>query len=435
MPMHILSRRGLRALFSTLSAGLLMAGCGGSGGDDGGSASIRLVNLTTSRSAFDLVDADEDTTLAGSVAADQASTRATVNDGETGFELRRAGNDGAVVTASWSLTAGTKYTAIAYGAEGSLKMAMLEEDEDTPEAGKARLRLYNTSADSGSLDLYLTDSDTALEDAAITATVSSSGASSFVTLVPGTYRLRLTASGDTADLRLDLPSVTVTDRGVVTLVLTAGSGGVLVHAATLEQDGGMTAYANPSARVRLAAGTPGNASIGAVIGGTALASGQRSPSVGGYRLVPAGAELSLATTVNGSALPASTVTLKAGGDYTLLVHGDLAAAQAVLLADDNRLPTTTGHAKIRLVNALAALEGGLTLNVNYSALAIEIAPGAASDHGSLAAVTDVPLEVISPLSTTALYAIAEADLSAKGVYTVFMLGSSAAPYGMLRKDR
>ena len=31
--------------------------------------------------------------------------------------------------------------------------------------------------------------------------------------------------------------------------------------------------------------------------------------------------------------------------------------------------------------------------------------------------------------------IAEADLTAKGVYTVFMLGSAGAPYGMLRKDR
>lgn len=432
--MHFPFPRGLRALFTTLALGLALSGCGGSGGDDG-TASIRLVNLTTSPSTFDLVDADEEATLASAVAADQASSRASVGGGETGFELRRAGNDAAVVTASWSLTADTKYTAIAYGAEGSLKMAMLEEDEDTPDAGKARLRLYNTSADSGSLDLYLTDSDTALEDAAITATVSASGASSFVTLAPGTYRLRLTASGDTTDLRLDLPSVTVGDRSVVTLVLTAGSGGVLVHAATLEQDGGVTAHRNTAARVRLAAGTTGNASIAAAIGGTSLASAQRSPSVGSYRLVPAGTGLALAAAVNGTALPASTVTLKAGGDYTLLVHGDAAAAQAALLADDNRLPTTTGYAKIRLVNALAALEGGLTLNVDYSALAIEVAPGAASDYASLAAATDVPLEVISPLSASPLYAIAEADLTAKGVYTVFMLGSSTAPYGMLRKDR
>jgi hypothetical protein len=66
-----------RALISTLATGLLLAGCGGSGGGDGGHATIRLVNLTTSNSAFDLVDADEDETLASTVAADQASTRAS----------------------------------------------------------------------------------------------------------------------------------------------------------------------------------------------------------------------------------------------------------------------------------------------------------------------------------------------------------------------
>lgn len=418
-----------------LAAVLMLAGCGGGGGGGGGSAAIRLVNLTTSNSAFDLVDADDDQTLASAVAADQASARASVDDGETSFELRRAGNDSAVVTASWSLTGDVKYTAVAYGAEGSVKMAMLEEDEDQPDAGKARLRLYNTSSDSGSLDLYLTASDTSLEDAAITATVTASGASSFVTLAPGTYRLRLTASGDTADVRLDLPAVTVTDRGVVTLVLTAGSGGVLVHAATLEQDGGITAFKNRSARVRVAAGTTANAAVAATIGGESLATSQRSPSVGSYKLITAGSNLVSTTTVNGTALAAANLTLKAGADYTLLVHGDAAAAAAVLLSDDNRLPTTTGYAKIRLVNALAALEGGLTLNLDYSALAIEIPSGSASDYSSLAAVTDVPLEVISPLASTPLYAIAEADLTAKGVYTVFMLGSSTTPYGMLRKDR
>lgn len=424
-----------RALVPTLAAVLMLAGCGGSGGDGGGSAAIRLVNLTTSNSSFDLVDADDDQSLASAVAADQASARASVGDGETSFELRRSGNDSAVVTASWSLTGDVKYTAVAYGAEGSVKMAMLEEDEDQPDAGKARLRLYNTSSDSGSLDLYLTASDVPLEDAAITASVTASGASSFVTLAPGTYRLRLTASGDVADLRLDLPAVTVTDRGVVTLVLTAGSGGVLVHAATLEQDGGIAAFKNPSARVRLAAGTTANAAIAASIGGESLASSQRSPSVGSYKLVTAGSNLVSTTTVNGTALAAANLTLKAGADYTLLVHGDAAAAAAVLLSDDNRLPTATGYAKIRLVNALAALEGGLTLNLDYSALAIEIPSGSASDYSSLAAVTDVPLEVISPLASAPLYAIAEADLTAKGVYTVFMLGSSTAPYGMLRKDR
>lgn len=431
---------GRIAIFSaaiTLAATTsLLGGCGG-GDDDSGTATLRLVHLSASASSFDLVavDDDDEAVVASGLAQDGASAAVSVAAGEVGYELRRAGNDSAVVSTSWSLTEGVAYTAIAYGEEGSLKMAMLEEDEDEPDTGKARLRIFNASADAGALDLYLTDSDTDIDSAGITTTVSASSSSGFVTLSPGTRRLRLTASGSTSDLRLDLPSVTLEAGQVVTLIVTAGPGGVLVHAATLVQGGDLTVYKNTSARVRLAAGVTGNGSVQATIGGQAVASGQRAPSVGSYRLIDAGSSLALAVSVNGSALDATNVTLKAGGDYTLVVHGDAAAAQAVMLTDDNRLPTTS-KARLRLVNALHGLDGGLTMNLDYSALAIDIGMGAASDYATVATATDVPLEVISPLSATALYSIAEADILSQGVYTVFMLGDgSTAAYGALRKDR
>ncbi len=425
------------AVLLAAAVGLVLAACGGSDSGDG-SASIRLVNLTTSKSSFDLVavDADEDEdALASTVAADVASERSSVAAGELSYQLRRAGNDTAVVTSSWSLTKGLKYTAIAYGAEGSLKMAMLEEDEDEPDSGKARLRVYNTSSDTGALDLYLTDTEVELDDAAITTTVGAGSSTGFVTLTPGTRRLRLTASGDSADLRLDLPAITVAAGDITTLVVTAGPGGVLVHAATLQQAGGLVTYKNTAARVRVAAGVAENAAIVASVGGAAIGSSQRAPSVGSYRLVTAGEALALQTTVNGTALAAQTVTLAAGGDYTLAVYGTPAEAAVTLLTDDNRLPTGSTKAKLRLVNALAGVDNGLTLSVDYSALAIDVLPGAGSDYTSMTAATDVPLEVTSPLSSTALFGIAEADITGNGVYTVFMLGSSSSPYGTLRKDR
>lgn len=430
-----------RRLSAALALGALtlgLAACGGAS-DDSGKATIRLVNLSDSHSTFDLVavgDDDDETTLAESVAADTASERSSIGSDELSFEVRRAGNETAVVTASWTLTEGAAHSAILYGSEGALKLVRLEEDEDTPDSGKARLRLYNTGTDAGSLDLYLTASDAALGDSAIVTTVAAGASSGFVTVTPGTYRLRLTASGDIADVRLDLPSVTVDDRGIVTVVLTGTSGGVLVNAALLAQDGGLTVYKNASARVRVAAGATANASVSATIAGTSVASTQLAPSVSSYKLVPAGSDLALALSVDGQAVSSpATLTLAAGGDYTLLVHGAAAAAQAVLLEDDNRLPSSTSQAKVRLVNALYGLSGGLTLNVDYAAVAIDVAAGEASDPAAIAAVSSAPLEVISPLATTPLFSIAEATLTAKNVYTVFMLGSTDSPYGLLRKDR
>jgi hypothetical protein len=429
--------RPWRAALLAAAVGLVLAACGGS--DSGSSsATIRLVNLTSSNSSFDLVavdDDDDEDELASGIAADAASGRSSVAAGEMTYQLRRAGNDSAVVTTSWSLTKSLKYTAIAYGAEGALKMAMLEEDEDEPDSGKARLRIYNTSSDAGTLDLYLTDTDTDLDDASITTTVGAGSSTGFVTLSPGTRRLRLTASGDNADVRLDLPAITVTAGDITTLVLTAGPGGVLVHAATLQQDGGLVAYKNSSARVRVAAGVADNAAVVVTVGGQAIGGSQRAPSIGSYRLVTAGDTLALQTTVNGTALDVSSVKLAAGGDYTVVVHGAVGAAAAALLTDDNRLPTASSRAKLRLVNALSGLDNGLTLSLDYSALAIDVLPGSGSDYASTSSATDVPLEVTSPLSSTALFSIAEADISGYGVYTVFMLGSGSSPYGTLRKDR
>lgn len=422
-----------------LSAAPLMAlwltACGGGGGSSG-QAEIRLVNLSSSRSTFDLVavDDDKETTLASSIAADSASDRVSTADGELTYELRRAGNDSAAASVSWSLTDGERYTAIVYGTDSALKIARLDEDEDAPATGKARLRVYNTSAGSGSLDVYVTDDGTALDDASITTTVAANASSGFVTVTPGSYRLRLTAAGDTTDLRLDASALAIASDSVVTLVLTAGEGGVLVHAATLVQDGGLGLHKNSSARVRVASGVSNNAAVGVAIGGQTVVSAQRAPSVSSYRLVNAGSSLPLAVSVDGTALAAQTATLKAGGDYTLVVSGASGAEQAALLTDDNTLPSS-GSAGIRLVNAMNADTAGLSLTVDYSVLADGVEPGTASAYVKLSAVTDVPLTVSTPLSTTALLSVAEADLTSQNVYTVFMFGTLDLPYGLLRKDR
>lgn len=428
-----------RAVLPLLALGLAwsLTACGG-GDDDSGQAQIRLLNLSSSKSSFDLVAVDSDdneSALAESVTADTVTSRTATTAGEITYQLRRAGNDSAAVATSWSLTADTAYTAIAYGSDSALKMAMLEEDEDTPASGKARIRIYNTSSGSGTLDVYLTDSTTSLDDASITTTVAANASSGFVTVGAGTYRLRLTGTGDVSDLRLDSAALTLDSTSVVTLVLTAGEGGVLVHAATLVQDGGLTLFKNSSARVRVAAGVSGNAPVDVAVDGSSVSSAQRGPSVSSYRLVDAGSSLALAVSVDGEALATGSVTLKAGGDYTVAVTGTAAAdAAATLVADDNALPTS-GYARVRLFNVMAALTGGLTLDVDYATLAEDVAVGTASSYTTLAATTDVPLAVSSPLSTTALLSIDEADFTSAHVYTVFQFGTLDTPYGFLKKER
>ena len=56
-------------------------------------------------------------------------------------------------------------------------------------------------------------------------------------------------------------------------------------------------------------------------------------------------------------------------------------------------------------------------------------------YAAVAGTTSALLEVYSALSATPLYAKSDLTLVAKGIYTVFVLGTAAVPTGLLRRDR
>ena len=185
--------------------------------------------------------------------------------------------------------------------------------------------------------------------------------------------------------------------------------------------------------MRLVAGSTGNATHSAVVAGTTLTTGTLSPAVGAYVLVNAGSAQGLDLQVNGSRLSTTTVSLSAGGDYSLLVHGASTAPQLTVLSDNNRLPSTSSQAKFRLVNGAYNLAGGLTLNLDYDALASDIAVGSASSYKAVTASTGSTMTV--DLSGSSLASWTDLTVTAKGIYSVFVLGDASTPTAVLRRDR
>jgi hypothetical protein len=136
------------------------------------------------------------------------------------------------------------------------------------------------------------------------------------------------------------------------------------------------------------------------------------------------------------------VTLAAGTDTTLLVWGAAATPQLVQLADDNRLPASSStQARLRLVQAVNGLDGGVTMTFAASVIASDVLPGAASSYASVAGGSTQQLVVNSPLlAGTPLYS-SDVALAARGVFTMFVLGNKSAstdpkgPVVLLRRDR
>lgn len=426
-----LTRLG-RAFACTAAVALAVAACGGTSDDDEDTAYLRVVNATSDLASMDLYTGSDLRFSAVDVktASDYIGLAATTYN----MRVHAAGGDTILTSADRSLSGAAHQTLVVYGRDGALKSALLSDEESAPTSGTAKVRVFNTSSEPGTLDVYFTSSTADLDASTPALTVSGAYFSAYTEINKGTYRLRITGSGDTTDLRLDLSSITLADQQVLTLLLTPGESGVLVHALALNQQGTLNAMDNPHARLRVVAAVGSNGSVSAAVGGTTLASAQRSPSVGGYALVPAGPQ-TFAASVNGTALVDTTVTTTAGADATLLFYGNPSAPQYKLLADDNRPPASTSKSRLRLVHGVGGLGSGLTLTLNYGVVVNDQAEGTASTPVAVTAGSSNTIEVSSPLSSSALYSGTDLTLAAQGVYTLFMLGGSTAPVGVLRRDR
>ncbi len=396
-------------------------------------AQLRFVNATSASGTLDLYETDNE--LAHAQAMGTASGYLGLDAATYALRVRATGSAGNLVESSQALVKSTHYTMVAYGSDGNIKLATLTETTASPASGYAKLRVLNTTGDAAGLDVFVTDAATGLDAAPKAFAAVAAGATSTTsTVAGGTYRLRVTGADDRSDLRLDIGSFALPDQSVTTLLLVPGTGGVLVNAMAVREQGSVVALANASSRVRVVAGLTGNGTVTVSANAQVLASGLRAPAISGYLQVNAG-QPAWSVLANGAAIAGPSTALSAAADYTLLVHGDAAAPVVTLLNDDNRLPSSSSKLKMRLVNAVIGLAGAAALTVDYAVVAGDVGYGAASAYGSLTAATASRVEATGSSSGASLYLNTDVNLVAQGVYSVFVLGGADAPAGLLRRDR
>lgn len=429
---------GLVAILATA----ILAGCGGHGSSN--TANVRLVNATLTHASISLLS--NSSAVVSGTALNSVSGYSGVSSGSQTLQINDATTNTVLATTVPSLAGSEHYAVVAYESGGTLRTTLIQEDTAAPSSGTANLRIFNTATDAGAIDVYVTDPNATLSTISTPtfsfASSSSTQASGFLSLATGTsgtpYRVRVTGAGNQADLRLDVTSFTLMSGLNATMLLTPTVGGTLVNGSLLVEQGAYSAFANTSVRIRLAAAvTPGasvSAAATAASGTTAIATAVTAPSVGAYTVVPAGASLNI--TVNGNSVAAPPASaLAAGSDLTLLVYGAAGSPVANLIADDNHLPTSVTNFKIRLVNGITGSGATpLTLDANFGVIASDVLPGNASVYGVVGASVATRLDVISPTNPTPVYSESNLNVPGNAVYTLFMLGDSAAPIHLLQRD-
>jgi hypothetical protein len=429
------SRLCLLPILAALSV-LWLSGCNNGGGSDG-RASIRLVNVSPGYTSLDLyangADDDTDQQRVAGVAYETVSSYTQLESGTYSVKFKRSAATSTLLTVSGRAFADdTHHTFVASGSAGHFVALQVDDDVAPPDSGRVKVQVLNV-AEAGSLDVYLTESSVSLEDATPVVTAVAAGANSGIsTIDSGDYRLRVTGASNSDDLRLDVPNITLDSKQVLALVLTATQGGVLVEAHTLPQQGSLTKFANTKARVRGAAATTSGPVVMRV-GGVGLLNGAVGV-VGNYTQVEAGS-VPITLTVNGTSVAVQNQTLVAGGEYTLLAWTNASGTQTTLIGDDNRLPTATSKAKIRVINGLSTLDVPVTLAVNFSPIAEGIALGQASAFTEVDNGTDYQLDVTNTDTAENLVSKTSVTLQSSAVYTLFMSANGATVSGTLRKDR
>jgi hypothetical protein len=417
-----------------VALGALLAGCGGSGGDSSGNASLRVANATLTHASLDLL-VNASSSAATAVASDTTSAYVTPASGSVTLQLNDAGSSTALATTVPTLTGGNHYTLLAYESGGAVKTVVLNEDYTLPTSGAAQLRVYDAAPEAGAIDIYVTDPSTDL--ATVSAPTVSLGSTtgnqttSLLTYSPGTYRVRVTAAGSKTDLRADIPNVVLESQQIATVALTPTVGGSLMNGSTLIQQGTYSAARNTNTRVRLAGAVANGVTVAASTGSTPIDSGV-SPTFGfAYTLVPAGSALNI--TVGGQSVGAPATALAAGADVTLLVYQDGGAAVASQIADDNRAPTDATTVKLRMLNGVTGGPGALTLTANNTPVGVATQPGAASGYASIAGSTNATaFGLVSSSVNIPAPTPGTSPLTANKVYSVLVGGTAAAPQLLIR---
>jgi Domain of unknown function (DUF4397) len=425
---------------ATLVLVMALAGCGGKGGGKGGDAKIRLLNLSSGYGTLDMItnldedDNDEDKTQASSVALNAISAYATLDADTYTIKLKRTGS-GSILRSftGQQLVADTVNTYVGYGEVGQFGALLIDDTADPADAGSNKLSVANVSS-AGALDVYLTDADTNLTD---TTPVLSSVGSSLAALSTdsGTRRLRVTAAGDNTDVRLDVESFSLPDKGVGTLILTSTQGGTLANAIYLPQGGEPARILNSKARLRGAVALANGANASVRAGGKTVLTATTAGVIGSrYTLLDAGS-VPVTLSVNGTDVAVPELTLTAGADYTLLVWSDANGPRTTLIVDDNRLPASGSSVKLRLLNGMSTLAAPLTLSVDFSPLIEGTPTGQASDPVETQGTSDSQFDVSNTSTAAAVLTRTGITLQSGSVYTFFMTDNGATPIGVLRRDR
>ena len=186
--------------FLRFGAGLLMLtaifiaiGCSGGGGSH---TQLRILQASPDEAAVDiLIDGK---TIVPSVGYAAPTSYTSVNSGSRHLQVEPSGTTTPVIDETITLNSGTHYTLITDNFAAAITPVLLTDDNTAPSSGNIKLRFVNAGAGAGDVDIYVLTPESSLPGTPPTVSNLVFGsASSYQSLVAGTYEIFVTIAGTT----------------------------------------------------------------------------------------------------------------------------------------------------------------------------------------------------------------------------------------------
>ena len=414
----------------------LLSGCGDENAQKG---FVRIINATTEYTSLDLYtqasDGSNDLVVSGT-AAGAASAYTGIDKGSYTFNVKSGSGASNATSTTGSISKTDHYSLVTYLTGGVAKAQFLSDEEDNPASGNTKLRIFNAAtSEASSVDVYLTSNPCnalTVTDTAFAAAQTGLQAT-YSQVTSQSWNVCVFPTGDKTTLLLDIPSLTLKDQEIATLILTHTAGGVLLNGAVLDQQGAMTGYTSAISRVRVAA-DPVSGVTTVALNNTELTANAAAQSISSYVTIPSAA-LTAAVTIDGVTTNVTTLPAAASGsDYTLLITGTSSNPTTTLITDDNSVSTsTTQTVKARVINGVNNGSGSVSATIDNKTVGTAAFGLASSPYVTIPATTGT--STVQASITTNPASLTSQTFAASGVYTVFIWGDASAPKLAVQQDR
>jgi hypothetical protein len=417
---------------------LILTGCG-KGSSSQGNAQLRLINAFSQANALDL-NVNSKMVVNG-LPFQSNSQYASIDSGSQTFIVSVTGASTSLIDTTLSTSSNTNYSYIVYGPQTAVGALLLTDSFNDPGDGFFAVRLVNTAAGLGPLDLYLTAPGADLSATAPSAANIVYGtASVFASVAIGaTFEVRITPAG-TKDVIYDSVPQTFAEHSAADIVAFSKGSGKLVNMVLLRHDDAGTGALvdNLLTQYKVVNASLVPSSLNVLVDGTLQLSNVPFTGVSNYQRTSAGTHnFSFeATTTPGASLLTLESTLAPATDTSIALSGTSGALNALVL-NDNNLPPPLATANVRIVNSSADVPA-FDVFVNFSKQVSGLSANSASPYLNLSAAastgTSYEFDFNVAGTTTALLKLPSVVLTGGHTYTIYLAGPGSSLHGIVSQD-